>query len=52
MNWENMKLSKLENNYTKSCANVCYRMNVLKISANSQESTSCGVWFSKVQVLI
>ena len=51
MNWQNMQLSKLETNYTKACSEVFYRMTVLKISASSQESTCCGVRFSKVQAL-
>ena len=52
MNWENMQLSKLETNYTKSCSEVSYRIAFFLISAKSQEITCCGVWFSKVQALI
>ena len=45
MNWENMELSKIDNNYKKSCLQVFNRMAVLEISNSSQEITCGGALF-------
>ena len=47
MNWENMELSKIDNNYKKSCLTeyLFNRIAVLEISKSSQEITCGGALF-------
>ena len=45
MNWKDMQVSKTDTNNKRSCSQVSYRMVVLKVSKNYQESTSDGATF-------